>query len=60
MAIKDKDISYSGCGLPFYIGGEVDDIKELAYSSPFPTVKDAIHYTGMLLDNAINKNDDGV
>ncbi len=20
---KDKDISYSGCGLPYYIGGEI-------------------------------------
>ncbi|WP_315122368.1 FAD-dependent oxidoreductase [uncultured Clostridium sp.] len=26
---KDKDISYSGCGLPYYIGGEVGDIEEL-------------------------------
>ncbi len=26
---KDKDISYSGCGLPYYIGGEVEDLEEL-------------------------------
>jgi len=26
---KDRDISYSGCGLPYYIGGEVKDIDEL-------------------------------
>jgi NADPH-dependent 2,4-dienoyl-CoA reductase/sulfur reductase-like enzyme/rhodanese-related sulfurtransferase len=26
---KDKDISYSGCGLPYYIGGEIDNIDEL-------------------------------
>ncbi|MGL5352731.1 MAG: FAD-dependent oxidoreductase [Clostridium sp.] len=26
---KDSDISYSGCGLPYYIGGEVSDIDEL-------------------------------
>ena len=26
---KDRDISYSGCGLPYYIGGEVADIDEL-------------------------------
>ncbi|MFA9423057.1 MAG: FAD-dependent oxidoreductase [Sedimentibacter sp.] len=26
---KDKDISYSGCGLPYYIGGEIEDIGEL-------------------------------
>src|SRR5471030_1430355 len=26
---KDKDISYSGCGLPYYIGKEIEDIAEL-------------------------------
>ncbi|HZK53304.1 MAG TPA: FAD-dependent oxidoreductase [Desulfosporosinus sp.] len=26
---KDQNISYSGCGLPYYIGGEVKDIEEL-------------------------------
>ena len=26
---RDKDISYSGCGLPYYIGGEIEDIGEL-------------------------------
>ncbi|PAB57838.1 FAD-dependent oxidoreductase [Anaeromicrobium sediminis] len=26
---KDKDISYSGCGLPYYIGGEISDVGEL-------------------------------
>lgn len=26
---KDQDISYSGCGLPYYIGGEIDEIIEL-------------------------------
>lgn len=26
---RDKDISYSGCGLPYYIGGEIEDIDEL-------------------------------
>jgi NADPH-dependent 2,4-dienoyl-CoA reductase/sulfur reductase-like enzyme/rhodanese-related sulfurtransferase len=26
---KDKDISYSGCGFPYYIGGEIEDIGEL-------------------------------
>lgn len=26
---RDKDISYSGCGLPYYIGGDVEDINEL-------------------------------
>lgn len=31
---KDKDISYSGCGLPYYIGGEVGDIDELTPRDP--------------------------
>ncbi len=26
---KDQDISYSGCGLPYYIGGKVQDIEDL-------------------------------
>lgn len=31
---KDKDISYSGCGLPYYIGGEIGDIDELTPRDP--------------------------
>lgn len=26
---RDKDISYSACGLPYYLGGKIDDIDEL-------------------------------
>lgn len=26
---KDRDISYSGCGLPYYIGGGIADLEEL-------------------------------
>lgn len=26
---RDSDISYSGCGLPYYVGGEVEDIDVL-------------------------------
>jgi NADPH-dependent 2,4-dienoyl-CoA reductase/sulfur reductase-like enzyme/rhodanese-related sulfurtransferase len=26
---RDTDISYSGCGIPFYVGGEVADVEEL-------------------------------
>ncbi len=26
---RDRDISYSGCGIPFYVGGEVADVEEL-------------------------------
>lgn len=31
---KDKDISYSGCGLPYYIGGEIYNIDELTPRDP--------------------------
>jgi len=31
---KDMDISYSGCGLPYYIGGEIKDIRELTPRNP--------------------------
>ncbi|OPJ55817.1 FAD-dependent oxidoreductase [Alkalithermobacter paradoxus] len=31
---KDGDISYSGCGLPYYIGGEIEDIDELTPRDP--------------------------
>ncbi|MDF2596677.1 MAG: dehydrogenase, partial [Clostridia bacterium] len=31
---KDGDISYSGCGLPYYIGGEIEDIGELTPRDP--------------------------
>ncbi len=26
---KDQDISYAGCGLPYYIGGEINDITQI-------------------------------
>jgi len=26
---KDSDISYSGCGLPYYIGGKINDIRDI-------------------------------
>lgn len=26
---KDQDISYAGCGLPYFIGGDIEDIVEL-------------------------------
>lgn len=31
---KDEHISYSGCGLPYYIGGEIEDIGELTPRDP--------------------------
>lgn len=29
---------------------------DLAYAPPFSTTKDPVHYTGMILDNALNKD----
>lgn len=39
-------------------GARVEDLfhLDLAYAPPFSTTKDPIHYTGMILDNAINNN----
>ncbi|SDC07537.1 NADPH-dependent 2,4-dienoyl-CoA reductase, sulfur reductase [Pelagirhabdus alkalitolerans] len=31
---RDQDISYSGCGLPYYIGGEVEDMDALTPRDP--------------------------
>lgn len=31
---RDTHISYSGCGLPYFIGGEVEDISELTPRDP--------------------------
>lgn len=31
---KDKDISYAGCGLPYYIGGLIQDRSELIVNTP--------------------------
>jgi NADPH-dependent 2,4-dienoyl-CoA reductase/sulfur reductase-like enzyme/rhodanese-related sulfurtransferase len=31
---KDVFISYSGCGMPYYIGGEIENAKELAPRDP--------------------------
>ncbi len=31
---KDKYISYSGCGMPYYIGGEVENVDELTPRDP--------------------------
>ena len=37
---------------------KVDDLfhLDLAYAPPFSTTKDPVHYTGMILDNAIERN----
>ena len=39
-------------------GATVDELfhLDLAYAPPFSTTKDPVHYTGMILDNALNHN----
>lgn len=39
-------------------GAKADELfhLDLAYAPPFSTTKDPVHYTGMILDNAINNN----
>ncbi len=31
---KDRDISYAGCGLPYYIGGVIEEREELIVNTP--------------------------
>ncbi len=31
---KGQDISYAGCGLPYYVGGEIEQREELVVNSP--------------------------
>ena len=31
---KDKDISYAGCGLPYYVGGFIESRDELIVNTP--------------------------
>ena len=31
---KSRDISYAGCGLPYYIGGDIPTREELIVNSP--------------------------
>ena len=31
---KDKDISYAGCGLPYYVGGVIEEKEELIVNTP--------------------------
>ena len=51
----DKRIDVFVTAITF--GANVDDLfhLDLAYAPPFSTTKDPVMYTGMILDNAINK-----
>ena len=31
---KDQDISYAGCGLPYYVGGLIEEREELIVNTP--------------------------
>ena len=31
---KGKDISYAGCGLPYYVGGSIENREELIVNTP--------------------------
>ncbi|MBC8059691.1 MAG: FAD-dependent oxidoreductase [Clostridiaceae bacterium] len=51
----DKRIDVFATAITF--GAKVEDLfhLDLAYAPPFSTTKDPVMYTGMILDNAINK-----
>lgn len=34
VIIKDRDISYAGCGLPYYVGGLIENREELIVNTP--------------------------
>jgi len=52
----DKKIDVFVTAITF--GAKVSDLfhLDLCYAPPFSTTKDAVMYTGMILDNAINRN----
>ena len=45
---KSKDISYAGCGLPYYVGGDIETREELIVNSPekFTALTGAVVHTG--------------
>ena len=45
---KSKDISYAGCGLPYYVGGDIETREELIVNSPekFSALTGATVHTG--------------
>ena len=45
---KSRDISYAGCGLPYYVGGAIETREELIVNSPekFSALTGAIVHTG--------------
>lgn len=45
---RGKDISYAGCGLPYYVGGEIESREDLVIHSPakFSALTGASVHTG--------------
>lgn len=45
---KGQDISYAGCGLPYYVGGDIETREELVVNAPgkFAALTGATVYTG--------------
>ena len=45
---KSNDISYAGCGLPYYVGGDIETGEELIVNSPekFASLTGAVVHTG--------------
>lgn len=39
---KSRDISYAGCGLPYYVGGNIESREELIVNTPrsFPRLRE--------------------
>ena len=49
LLTKDRDISYAGCGLPYYVGGLIETEEELVVNTPqkFSALTGADVITGM-------------
>lgn len=48
LITKDKEISYAGCGLPYYVGGLIGEREELVVNTPakFAALTGVTVYTG--------------
>ena len=48
LITKDREISYAGCGLPYYVGGLIEEREELVVNTPakFAALTGVTVYTG--------------
>ena len=48
LITKDQEISYAGCGLPYYVGGVIEERAELVVNTPakFTSLTGVTVYTG--------------